>query len=107
MMSMRVAPLLLLLGLGLEVLAGGSDKNIVAVRTPTPPKIDGFLTDAVWSSATPSSSFTQFDPVEGAAPSESTAVRILYDDNALYVGVMMYDSRPTGIVRQLIRRDRP
>ncbi len=89
-----------------EVIAGGSEKRIRAVRTPTPPKIDGSLEEQAWSLAPPSSSFTQFDPVEGAAPSESTSVRILYDDNALYIGILMYDSRASRIVRQLTRRDR-
>lgn len=96
-----------MLGICLEVSAGSSEKKIVGVRTTTPPSIDGLLSDSVWSSATSGSSFTQFDPVEGAAPTESTAVRILYDDDGLYVGIMMYDSRPKMIRRQLTRRDRP
>jgi len=97
---------MLLLLVCTEAVAGSSQKSIIAARAPTPPKIDGFLNDKVWSLAPPSSSFTQFDPVEGAAPTESTSVRVLYDDKAIYFGIMLYDSRPKGIVRQLIRRDR-
>lgn len=96
----------LLFGLCPLAIAGTSEKKIVAARTPVPPKIDGFLNDKVWSLASPTSSFTQFDPVEGAAPSESTSVRILYDDNALYVGILLYDSRGERIVKRLTRRDR-
>jgi len=105
--SLRLTLLMLLLVICTEALAGSSGKSIVATRTPTTPKIDGFLNDKVWSLAPPSSSFTQFDPIEGAAATESTSVRILYDDNAIYFGIMMYDSRPKGIVRQLTRRDHP
>jgi hypothetical protein len=97
----------LLLVVFAEAQAGSSVKSIVATRTPIPPRIDGLLNEKVWSLASPSSSFTQFDPVEGAAPTESTSVRVLYDDNAIYFGIMMYDSQPKRIVRQLTRRDRP
>src|SRR5439155_11683052 len=69
-------------------------------------RIDGSLTDEDWSRASPVTTFQQFDPEEGAQPTESTAVRILYDDNALYVGILCFDSNPAEIVRQLTRRDR-
>lgn len=96
----------LLLGLCPLAIAGSSEKKIVAARTPVPPIIDGFLNDQAWSLASPTSSFTQFDPLEGATPSESTSVRILYDDHALYVGVLLYDSEGHRIVKRLTRRDR-
>lgn len=79
---------------------------IGAVRTPVAPLIDGNVTDSCWQLATPSTEFTQFDPAEGAAPTEETAVRLLYNDAALFVGVVCGDSNPKGIVRQLNRRDR-
>ena len=42
--------------------------HIRAVRTPTPPKIDGHLDDLVWRAAIPSDAFTQHYPDEGARP---------------------------------------
>jgi hypothetical protein len=81
-------------------------RGISAVRTSVPPRIDGLLSDSCWSNAQPSSEFTQFDPTEGAPPTEQTSVRLLYDDNALFVGVMCNDSEPAKIVTQLSRRDR-
>ena len=87
-------------------MGGTSPKSIVAARTPSAPRIDGLLTDDVWNLAVPVSGFTQFDPEEGASPTEQTSIRVLYDDNALYIGVMCYDSVPGGIVEQLTRRDR-
>jgi hypothetical protein len=68
--------------------------------------LDGLLHDAHWRSAAPIFDFTQFYPEEGAAPTETTSVRILYDDKALYIGVICYDRDPRGIVSQLTRRDR-
>ena len=39
------------------------------------------------------------------APTDSTTVRVLYDDDALYVGVRMYAAHPDSIAAQLARRD--
>ena len=75
-----------------------------AVRTPTPPKIDGHLDEAVWRAAIPSDGFTQHYPDEGAAPSERTEVRVLYDDKNVYVGVDC-EQLHSPIVRRLQRRD--
>ena len=87
-------------------MAGTSPKSIRAVRAEKVPVLDGKLDDPQWQTAPPVFDFTQSDPVEGKAPTETTSVRILYDDRALYVGVMCYDSNPSGIARQLSRRDR-
>jgi hypothetical protein len=67
--------------------------------------LDGKLDEPAWRSAVPSSDFTQSYPKVGAKPTDSTEVRVLYDDAALYVGVRMYDSRPDSIAAQLARRD--
>lgn len=88
------------------LLGGTSTKNIVASRCDEPPKLDGLLNEHVWKSAIPVSGFQQYDPEEGAPATEGTSVRILYDDNALYIGVFCYDSSPSEIVKQLTRRDR-
>ncbi|MBA3580136.1 MAG: carbohydrate binding family 9 domain-containing protein [Gemmatimonadaceae bacterium] len=62
-----------------------------AARVTTPVRIDGQLDEAAWQSATPITEFTQAAPSEGHPASERTEVRILYDDNALYIGAKMYD----------------
>lgn len=78
----------------------------VATRRSGPIALDGKLDDAAWQSAPPITQFTQFDPDEGTAPSQRTEVRILYDDNALYVGATMYDTEGrAGIRTRLVRRD--
>jgi hypothetical protein len=78
--------------------------QISAVRTPTPPKIDGHLDDPVWRAAVPSDGFTQHYPDEGAAPSERTELRVLYDDKNVYVGIDC-EQLHSPIVRRLQRRD--
>ena len=96
---------LLLLPLGF-LLAGPTPKTVIAVRTEAAPVCDGQLNEPQWQTAKAAMDFTQFDPAEGALPTELTSVRLLYDDHALYVGVICYDSRPEQIVKQLTRRDR-
>jgi hypothetical protein len=86
--------------------AGSSSKKAVAVRTDAPPVVDGWVNDPQWQNAPALLDFTQFDPEEGAMPTEITSVRILYDNRALYVGVICYDAHPEQVVRQLTRRDR-
>jgi hypothetical protein len=79
--------------------------EIRAVRTSETIKIDGVLDERAWQSAPPITDFVQSDPVQGIAPSQKTEVRLLYDDQALYVGARMYDSAPDSIIAQLTRRD--
>lgn len=104
--SRTVAVLLLLAAHAVASAPAGAPKSMQAVRTPQAPVIDGVLGEDAWSLAAPATGFTQYEPDEGAAATESTAVRILYDDRALYVGVLCYDSDPGGIVARLTRRDR-
>lgn len=76
-----------------------------ATRRSGPVIVDGRLDDAAWASAVPTSGFTQSFPTPGAPATDPTEVRVLYDDQALYVAVRMNDPRPDSIAAQLARRD--
>ncbi len=80
-------------------------KSAVAVRAMTAPRVDGRLDDGAWDMAPPITEFWQQDPDEGEPASEPTEARIVYTDDALYVGVRAYDSQPDQIAAQLTRRD--
>jgi len=67
--------------------------------------LDGRLDEKAWEAATPATTFMQSYPKPYAAPTDSTIVRVLYDDAALYVGVRMKDAHPDSIAAQLARRD--
>ena len=78
--------------------------RLQATRTTEPIVLDGKLDDRAWRTATPSDAFTQHQPDEGVPPTERTEIRVLYDDEALYVGIDCQQvSSP--IVRRLQRRD--
>ena len=76
-----------------------------AERAQSAIHIDGRLDDPAWEKATPATAFTQSYPDVGAAPTQKTEARILYDNEALYVGVRMFDTKPDSIAAQLARRD--
>jgi hypothetical protein len=73
--------------------------------TEAPPSIDGSLDERVWQDAAPLTGFVQAEPFEGRPASENTEVRILYDDDAIYVGVVLHDRDPSLIVTTDSRRD--
>lgn len=73
------------------------------VRTDTPPVIDGRLDDPVWERATVVDDFHQSQPIEGAEPTERTAIYLLYDDHALYIGGRFWDSEPDLIAAGTLR----
>ncbi len=86
----------------------GDDRNkrLRAVRTTTPPVIDGRLDDATWQGLRPDSRFTQNFPDEARPPSQRTDLYVVFDDRSLYIGIRAWDSDPRGIVERLTRRDR-
>ncbi|MBA4309128.1 MAG: hypothetical protein C0425_02185 [Chlorobiaceae bacterium] len=81
------------------------NKSVEAVRTPTPPDIDGHLTEEVWMKAKVFSDFTQQEPNAGQSPSFRTEVRILYDEDYIYLGIMCYDDEPEKIIAREMKWD--
>lgn len=66
--------------------------------------IDGKLDDPAWDEADIAAGFTQSTPETGHPATERTEVRILYDDNAIYVGARIFDRAPDSIAASLFRR---
>src|SRR5438552_18469668 len=81
-----------------------SPPALAAVRVAVPPVLDGRLDDASWRASVGISDFVQQSPNEGSPASERTTLRILYDDEAVYLG---FDCNQvtTPIVGRLTRRD--
>lgn len=79
-------------------------KSVQATKTDRAPIIDGSLSDSVWSAAPILTGFIQNYPNTGAPATAKTEVRILYDNDAIYVGAYLYDN-PSNIRKQLTARD--
>lgn len=77
-----------------------------AVRRTSPITLDAKLDEPAWQVAQPITEFVQVDPDEGKPATQRTDVRILYDDDALYIGAKMYDDAgKNGVTTRLVRRD--
>lgn len=80
-------------------------RALYATRRDEHVAIDGRLSEGVWAAAPKAASFTQSAPRPGEPSAQRTTVSILYDDDAVYVGAMLYEKQPDSIVRQLTPRD--
>ena len=81
--------------------------SVSAARRTGSVQVDGRLDEPAWQAATPVTQFIQLDPAEGQPATERTEARILVDDDAIYVGMRLFDSDPGAIQAQLARRDEP
>lgn len=79
--------------------------SLQAVRTNQPPHIDGRLDEDVWNNAPIATDFVTFEPNVGDQPRFKTKIKILYDDDAIYFGAMMFDPHPDSVLQQLGTRD--
>jgi hypothetical protein len=76
-----------------------------ALRIEEPIVVDGFLSESIWGEALPIGNFIQFEPDNGQLASFETTVRILYDDDYLYVGYTCFDPEPEKIAARITKRD--
>jgi hypothetical protein len=76
-----------------------------AAEARAPITLDGALDEEVWRTAQPAGDFVQAEPNEGQAATELTDVRIAYDHDALYIGVVCHDSMPSALIINDIRKD--
>ena len=80
-----------------------ASKVFAAVRTSEAPQIDGDLSDPAWANAARISDYQEMSPIEYRPASERTEAYILYDDDALYVGFYVYDSKPDEIANSALQ----
>jgi hypothetical protein len=79
-------------------------KKVSAYRINEPLKIDGILDEPIYQNAETATDFVQLMPYNGKPSFQPTEVRILYDDDAIYVGAMLYDN-PDSIQSYITTRD--
>ncbi len=80
-------------------------KSYEAFRTSESVNIDARDDESSWSLAPVASDFSQFSPVVDGFPSQPTEVKIMYDDQAIYVFAKLLDNQPDSILTQLTLRD--
>lgn len=84
-----------------------SPRSMEALRLPEEAEIqvDGLVREQVWDRAEAATDFRQQEPEEGAEPTETTEVRVAYDDENLYIAAVLHDSDPDGVLAYKRRRD--
>ncbi|MYN63908.1 MAG: carbohydrate binding family 9 domain-containing protein [Acidobacteria bacterium] len=90
---------------GFAVMPPSEYYRVAPVRVENGPQIDGRLDEEVWLQAAVIDDFVQQEPAEGEPATERTVVRLLYDAEALYLGVEAYDTEPDGVIATEMRRD--
>ncbi len=101
----NIAALLVLLNVSLVAIGQLANRTAYAVRADQAPVLDGLLNEAVWETAPVTDQFWGIQPYPGRLQTHNTAVRVLYTNEALYVGIYAYDPSPDSILQQLTGRD--
>src|SRR6059058_2160341 len=79
--------------LTLQLQSPDGRRMVHAEESRAPIVVDGALDEEAWRLAEPADGFIQAEPHEGQAASEPTEVRILFDRDAIYIGVVCRDAR--------------
>jgi hypothetical protein len=79
--------------------------DAAAYRIAEPVRIDGVLDESLWSSVDSIGRLLQQEPVPESDPTEETEVRVLYDRDNLYFGILCRDREPSRIVATQLVRD--
>jgi len=82
-----------------------ADYHVARLADTVSVVLDGRLSEDLWKDVPALSSLTMVEPVEGAAPSQKTLVKIAATSTTLYVGVICYDTHPDRIITISKTRD--
>lgn len=80
-------------------------KTIYAARITEDCRVDGYLNEPFWNTLPVATDFVQYSPRNGNYPSYKTEVRYGYDDDALYIGAIMFDPHTDSLCNEMGKRD--
>ena len=82
-------------------------KTLKAVLINDKITIDGNLEESQWQTAPIAKDFFMFAPDNGkeVEKGNESEVKILYDNEAIYIGATLYDTEPSKILKELTLRD--
>ena len=99
---------LLTLAIGVSTFTYSQQKKTVRAHKLTEAiSIDGELNETVWKNAEVATDFVSLEPKNGTPIPEEfkTEVKILYSNDAIYIGAALYDPNPEKILKELVERD--
>lgn len=95
---------LVIIYLSVFFVQGFAKKSAEALRIDKQLVIDGILSEDCYKKAQPAKDFVQLQPYNGQRSMKESEVYFFYEENALYVGAMLYDN-PDSIYNYLSQRD--
>lgn len=91
----------------LSQMAISQQKTLQAKATEEHISIDGLIDENAWKDAPVATDFIMYAPDNGKpiAAEKQTIVKVLYDNNAIYISAVMYDDEPSKILKEMTQRD--
>ena len=89
-------------------LFGYSQKKVLQTKSTTENiTIDGKLDEKIWESTPEAKDFVMFRPDNGKPipDNKKTTVKVIYDNDAVYIAALMYDDEPNKILKEISQRD--
>ena len=85
----------------------GQKKTLNTKSITSKISIDGKINEEAWSSAEIASDFVMYQPDNGKPISgnKKTTVKIVYDNDAVYIAAVLYDEDPSKIKKEITNRD--
>ncbi len=94
-----------LIFISFSLFSQNNKKVLEAIKIKKAPKIDGVLNDEAWKNIPIATDFIQFEPYNGKTATFDTEVKVIYNDEAIFIAAIMYDSYPDSILLELGKRD--
>lgn len=79
--------------------------SAIKATTELPIQLDGKLDESIWDQKSPATGFIQRAPNDGNPATEQTEARVVYTQDAIYVGIKAYDSAMDSVAATLFRKD--
>ena len=69
--------------------------------------IDGKLDESIWETTPVADNFVMFEPDNGKPIPENkkTIVKVIYDNDAVYIAATLYYDEPNKILKEISKRD--
>lgn len=82
-------------------------KHLEAAYTDESITIDGEFNEKIWEEAKIATDFISFEPINGTPAPQNlrTEVKMVYDNNAVYIAATLFDNEPSKILKEIKERD--
>ncbi len=92
-------------GLEIDYATARFERRLHPIKISEEVMIDGRIVEPAWMQAPVAGNFIQNEPDEGAPASESTEIRVLYDEDNIYFAVHASDSQIRNVIVTELRKD--